>query len=299
MKEAPIIPMLKFKNETLPFKVQTIKGFTEEQDDINEGPHNHNYYEMVWLLKGEGTLHVDMTEQTIGSNTIFCVKPNQAHQFQTHEQMEGFVFSFTDSFFRMDEYDFAWTSQATLCQLFSEGQTLAVTNEMGEDMKEVAHKMIKEFQNQSAYRVELLKRYFKIFLIYLTRKSEENPRLVEQSREAELVKRFMDLLDKNFKEKKMVAEYAAELLVTPNYLNRIVKRNTGLSASHYIRQRIVLEAKRMGRYSDAGMKEIAYDLGFLDLAHFSRFFKTFGGTNFSEFKRGGLVVPLNAGFQRA
>ena len=109
----------------------------------------------------------------------------------------------------------------------------------------------------------------------------------------------MESLDKNFKEKKMVAEYTAELLVTPNYLNRIVKRNSGLSASHYIRKRIVLEAKRMGRYSDAGMKEIAYDLGFLDLAHFSRFFKTFGGTNFSEFKRGALVVPLNAGIKRA
>jgi AraC-like DNA-binding protein/quercetin dioxygenase-like cupin family protein len=256
---------VEIKSEALPLKVQTIKGFTEEQDDINEGPHSHNYYEMVWLVKGEGTLNVDMGEYTVGSNTIFCVKPNQAHQFQTQEGMEGFVFSFTDSYFRMDEYDFAWTSQASLFQLFSEGRTIGITYEMEEDMKEVVWKMIKEFQNQSPYRVELLKRYFKIFLIYLTRRSEENPQSTEQSRETELVKRFMELLDKNFKEKKMVAEYAAELLVTPNYLNRIVKRNTGLSASHYIRQRVVLEAKRMGRYSDAGMKEIAYDLGFLIL----------------------------------
>jgi hypothetical protein len=36
------------------------------------------------------------------------------------------------------------------------------------------------------------------------------------------------------------------------------------SAGHQIRQHIVLEAKRMGRYSGAGMKEIAYDLGFAD-----------------------------------
>ena len=109
----------------------------------------------------------------------------------------------------------------------------------------------------------------------------------------------MELLDKNFKEKKMVAEYAAQLLVTPNYLNLIVKKNTGISAGHHIRQRIVLEAKRMGRYSGAGMKAIAYDLGFLDSAHFSKFFKTFGGTNFSEFKKGALTVPLDAGMQRA
>jgi YesN/AraC family two-component response regulator len=147
--------------------------------------------------------------------------------------------------------------------------------------------------------MELLKRYFKIFLIYLTRTLEENFQSTEQSRETELVKNFMELLDKNFKEKKMVAEYAAKLLVTPNYLNRIVKKITGFSAGHHIRKRVVLEAKRMGRYSDAGMKEIAYNLGFLDSAHFSRFFKTFGGINFSEFKKGPLVVPLNAAFNRA
>jgi AraC family transcriptional activator of pobA len=52
------------------------------------------------------------------------------------------------------------------------------------------------------------------------------------------------------------------------------------SAGHQIRQHIVLEAKRMGRYSVAGMKEIAYDSGFLDSAHFSRYFKIFGGGNF-------------------
>jgi YesN/AraC family two-component response regulator len=213
--------------------------------------------------------------------------------------MEGFVFSFTESFFSMDEYDLGWASQASLFQLFSEGRTIGIANEMEEDMRGIALKMFKEFENQFSYKMELLKRYFKIFLIYLTRKLDENVQSAEQSREAELVRKFMELLDKNFKEKKMVAEYAGELLVTPNYLNRIVKKNTGFSAGHHIRQRIVLEAKRMGRYSGAAMKEIAYSLGFMDLAHFSRFFKTFGGTNFSDFKRGASIVPMNALVNRA
>jgi AraC family transcriptional activator of pobA len=299
MKQAPIIPLLKFINEALPFKVQTIKNFTEEQDDINEGPHSHNYYEMIWLIKGISTLYADMQEYTIESNTIFCLKPNQAHQFQTQPEMEGFVFSFTDSFFRMDEYDFDRAYQPSLFQLFNEGLTIRIAHELEEDMKDIVVKMIKESGNQYSNRIELLKRYFKIFLIYLTRTVDENLQSTEQSRETELVKNFMELLDKNFKEKKMVAEYAAQLLMTPNYLNRIVKKITGFSAGHHIRQRIVLEAKRMGHYSDAGMKQIAYDLGFLDSAHFSRFFKTFGGTNFSEFKRGALIVPLNTAFNRA
>ena len=298
MKQAIIIPLLKFQKGALPFKVQTIKNFTEEQDDINEGPHSHNYYEMVWLIKGSGILYADLQEYAIENNTVFCLKPNQAHQFQTTEEMEGFVFSFMESFFKMDEYDFDLTSQANLFQLFSEGRTFKIADEMEQDMKEVALKMIKECESQYSNKMELLKRYFKIFLIYLTRTLEENFQSTEQSRETELVKSFMEFLDKNFKEKKMVAEYAAQLFVTANYLNRIVKKITGFSAGHHIRQRVVLEAKRMGRYSKAGMKEIAYDLGFLDSAHFSRFFKTFGGINFSKFKRGGVVIPLEA-FNRA
>lgn len=299
MRQASIIPVVKFQTVGLPFKVQTIKSFAEEQDDLSDGAHSHNYYEMTWVTKGRAALYADMQEHVVDDNTIFCLRPNQAHRFQADPEMEGFVFSFTDSFFTMDEYDFGWAGQASLSQLFTEGRTIKVSNELEEDMKEIVLKMIKEFQNEYSYKVELLKRYFKIFLIYLTRRADESVQSIEQSREAELVKSFMELLDKNFKEKKMVAEYAGQLLVTPNYLNRIVKKNTGHSAGHHIRQRVVLEAKRMGRYSGAGMKEIAYDLGFLDSAHFSRFFKTFGGMNFSEFKRGGLVVPLNVAFNRA
>ena len=254
MKEAPIIPILKFQSQALPFKVQTLKHFAEEQDDVNETPHSHNYYEMVWVVRGGGALHVDMQEYAISNNTLFCIKPNQAHQFQPEEETDGFVFSFTDSFFRMDECDFTWAFQANLLQHFSEGRPIGITYEMEVDMKEIVLKMIKEVESRYSNRMELLKRYFKIFLIYLTRTLEENLQSTEQSRETELVKRFMELLDKNFKEKKMVAEYAGQLLVTPNYLNRIVKKITRYSAGHHIRQRVVLEAKRMGRYSDAGMK---------------------------------------------
>jgi len=227
------------------------------------------------------------------------LKPNEAHQFQPQTGMEGFVFSFTDSFLSVGEYDFDMESQAALFQLFTEHHTINIRHAMEEDMKEIVLKMMKEFESQYSNRMELVKRYFKIFLIYLTRSLEENFQSTEQSRETELVKNFMKSLDKNFKEKKMVAEYAKQLLVTPNYLNRVVKKITGFSAGHQIRERVVLEAKRMSRYSDAGMKEIAYDLGFLDSAHFSRFFKTFGGTNFSEFKRGALVLPFDAVFNRA
>ena len=298
MKQATIIPLVKSKDGSFIFKVQTIKNFLENRDRKQEGAHSHNYYEMIWLTRGCGTLYVDMQEHPVENNMIHIMKPNQIHQFYMQEGMDGFVFSFTDSFFKMDEYDFDWAGQGGLYKLFTEGRTLRIPTEMEEELKEIAQKMIREFENEQPHRMEILKRFFKIFLIYLTRWTEEHMDSIEQSRETELVKNFLESLDKNFKEKKMVAEYADELMVTAAYLNRVVKKHTGSSAGHQIRQRVVLEAKRMGRYSGAGMKEIAYNLGFLDPAHFSRFFKSFAGMNFSDFKRGELVVAMAASPRR-
>jgi YesN/AraC family two-component response regulator len=92
----------------------------------------------------------------------------------------------------------------------------------------------------------------------------------------------------------MVSDYAGRLSVTPNYLNEIIKKTTGFSAGHHIRQRIVLEAKRQATYSGRCMKEIAYFLGFCDMAHFSKLFKNTTGMNFSYFKKENFV-PVGSG----
>jgi AraC family transcriptional activator of pobA len=299
MKQARIIPLMKFGDTSLPFKIQTIKNLVEQQDERSESVHSHDYYEIVWIINGRGTLFVDLAEHAIENNMIFCFKPNQAHRLVLDSGMEGFVISFTDAFFNVGEHEFDILCQSSLYQLFNECRLIVMQNGIEQEIRDISLKMIKEYENQYAFRTQLLKRYFRIFLILLSRQLEENVEYVVQTRETELVKCFMQMLDKYFREKKMVSYYSSQLFVTANYLNRIVKKNTGYSAGHHIRQRVVLEAKRMGRYSESGMKEIAYELGFLDLAHFSRFFKSVAGTNFSDFKKQALNFPVSTSFNRA
>ena len=81
MKQARIIPLLKFEDTTVPFKIQTIKDLVEQQDELNESVHSHDYYEIVWLINGKGRLFVDLEEHSIENNMIFCLKPHQAHRF--------------------------------------------------------------------------------------------------------------------------------------------------------------------------------------------------------------------------
>lgn len=168
-------------------------------------------------------------------------------------------------------------------------QIIPISSELANDMNDISEIMLKEYSRHNLYRSEILKRYFKIFLIYLSRQldSEQAP---SQSRNTVILQNFMTLLDKNFRENKMVADYANRLAVTPNYLNEVVKKLTGQPAGHHIRQRVAAEAKRQAIHPDSCMKKIAYDLGFCDLAHFSKFFKNTTGISFSDFKKKGTIL---------
>ncbi|MCK7553570.1 helix-turn-helix domain-containing protein [Chitinophaga sedimenti] len=104
-------------------------------------------------------------------------------------------------------------------------------------------------------------------------------------------KNFLELLEQHYKEQAAVEFYAAQLHVTPQYLNIACKKETGLTAGHCIRSRIVLEAKRMLTLTAQDVKEIAYELGFSDASYFSRFFRRYGGMPPLTFRRQAQKVP--------
>jgi AraC family transcriptional regulator, transcriptional activator of pobA len=68
-------------------------------------------------------------------------------------------------------------------------------------------------------------------------------------------------------------DYADRLAIHVNHLNKALKENTGKTTTHLISGRIVQEAKILLRHTDWNVSEIAYALGFEEVAHFSNFFK--------------------------
>ena len=52
MKEAPIIPLLKFDSPNCPFKIQTIKSFAEQADASSKSVHRQDYHEIIWVING-------------------------------------------------------------------------------------------------------------------------------------------------------------------------------------------------------------------------------------------------------
>lgn len=99
-----------------------------------------------------------------------------------------------------------------------------------------------------------------------------------------LTREFKRLLLLQFKTHKSTSDYAADLNISPAYLNEAVKLTTGFPVGFWIQQAIMLEAKRLLYATDTTVKEIAYLLGFTDHAYFTRYFSNAEGQSPSVFR---------------
>jgi AraC family transcriptional activator of pobA len=242
-------------------------------------------FRVIWIQQGKGQFSLDWNQFPISPNRLFFVRPGQEYRIMTTDHSTGVIMYFKESFLNMCDPEFDAVCHSLLLRLAAIGQGIAIADDLVPDVQSVFVQLLKESGGNHLFRTEVLKRYLKIFLIYLTRQLEDTRIVTKPARNADIVQRFFTLLEQHYKVKKMVVDYAEMLRYSPNYLNETVKKTTGKSAGRHIRQRIVLEAKRKATYSDFCMKEIAYNLGFCDLAHFSKFFKSEAGINFTEYRK--------------
>jgi AraC family transcriptional regulator, transcriptional activator of pobA len=103
------------------------------------------------------------------------------------------------------------------------------------------------------------------------------------------VAQLRNLIDAFFRTERLLEFYARKLSMTVDRLNDHVKRSTGITAGHLIRQRVLTEAKRQLVFTTQPIHEIAAELAFADPSHFARFFRKATGTTPHDFRdrRGG------------
>ena len=116
---------------------------------------------------------------------------------------------------------------------------------------------------------------------YITKESRKH----QNNFNSLLLRNFQKLIDQHFKEKKLTKDYASMLYVTPNHLNALSKDVTGRPAGELIRDRILLEAKRLLVNAEMNVSQIADELDFDDNSYFSKFFKKYVGVTPDVFRK--------------
>lgn len=144
-----------------------------------------------------------------------------------------------------------------------------------------------EFETKDHIQGEMLRVLLKRLLIKsvrLLKKVMPEPEIKQSN--MDVIRKFNLLVEEYFREKHKVSDYAALLNKSPKSLsNLFLKYNTNnKSPLKVINERIVLEAKRLLRFSDKNINEITEDLGFTETSHFSKFYKNQTGHSPSLYK---------------
>ena len=82
-----------------------------------------------------------------------------------------------------------------------------------------------------------------------------------------------------------VAYFADKAHLSASYFGDLIKKETGTTAQHHIQRAIIDRSKQLLRESDQGISEIAYQLGFLYVQHFTRLFKAQTGMTPREYRK--------------
>ncbi|HEY1200916.1 MAG TPA: helix-turn-helix domain-containing protein [Niastella sp.] len=269
-----------------PFHIHSIQTLLERNKEGDAPLFFDDMYLIIWIIKGVVEISIDTNKLLINENVALYVKPGQLFSMGVDEDARGYAISFAKDFVDLTEITLAGLFHPSH---FNRNDFIPLIHIWGDaitSMVSFADNMIQEFNSVLDLRSDILKGYLKIFLIYLCRQLQQERQGNYWSRRSNLVNLFLARLEKHYASKKMVKEYAEILGVSPSYLNGVVKNLSGHTASHHIQQRIVLEAKRRVLHEGYTLKETAYDLGFGDPAHFSKYFKNCSGINYTNFKKG-------------
>lgn len=272
--------------ETSPYEFHF---FYLEIDDKNtsalapELPLSKDYYQVIWLRKGTLLLEIDFLEYELKHNTLIFIAPCQITKVKKSLDISAQLLKFTPEFFLSPLYNhhklmrfpfFCPIDSSPLLKMNSLN-----TSKLEENMKSI----VEEYQLGSQKSNELLSLYTYAFLINTQKLFRVEPR-GRSSKHMDLVLDFKQLVDKNYRDVKLINKYADLLAVSPKYLNEACKTVLNSKANEVLSSRVILEAKRLLAYSNMGVSDVAWYLNFNDLSYFAKYFRKLSGQSPSHFK---------------
>ncbi|MDX2249316.1 MAG: helix-turn-helix transcriptional regulator [Bacteroidia bacterium] len=241
-------------------------------------PYRKRDYFKITLLLDKGKIHYADKTLDIPNPALIFSNPQIPYQWEHVESIKSGVFCiFNQHFF----HQFGKLEQYSVFQP-SGNPVFELTAEQIAYVENVFQRMFDEINSEYIHKYDLL-RNLVFELVHFAMKMQPSSKFDQQQINASqrISTLFLELLERQFPvdenhpfvNLRTASDFASQLNIHVNHLNRAVKAITDKTTTQIIGERILQESKIMLRYSTWNVSEIAYALGFKEVTHFNNFFK--------------------------
>lgn len=252
-------------------------------------PYRRRDFYKIMLVIGDIDVHYADKIISINKQGLVFSNPQIPYKCEPLENIKaGFYCIFNQHFF----HQFGNLNQYSVFQP-NENHVFDLTDAQVEAISTIYKKMFEEINSDYIHKYDAL-RNLVFELLHFTMKMQPAANLTRQPINASqrITTLFLELLERQFPidenhpsvNLRFASDFANQLNIHVNHLNRAVKDITQKTTSQIIAERILQESKILLRYGNWQVSEIAFALGFTEVTHFNNFFKKHTQTSPSKFR---------------
>lgn len=248
-------------------------------------PHKHNFYQLVYFSKGSGSHSIDFVHFPVGPGQIYFMIPGQVHTWDFANTPDGYIANFSDQYFHSLIADPRYLDQFPFFSGTAREQVIEIPVGARQQVETIFQTVVREANSSLELRHDFVRTALIQLFISVDRLITKDGATKQGIFNSMVLKNFQALIELHYKDKRLTRDYAAMLYITPNHLNATCKHLTGRSAGELIRDRVLLEAKRLLVNAKLPVSGIAMELQFADNSYFSKFFKKYTGVTPEVFRK--------------
>lgn len=272
-------------------KADQFTVFERKNFSSKSAPYNRRDYCKISLVLGTGRLHYADRGVEIDRPALLFSNPMVPYAWEaTSVEQDGFFCLFTKEFVKAKDRD----SLLKDSPLFKIGAdpVFFVNPAQQEYISSIFQNMLREFNSEYVHKLDLLRNHLNLLLHEGMKMQPAVNYFPHQNAASRIASLFLELLGRQFPvdspqyalQLKTAQDYATQLSVHVNHLNRAVKTITGKTTTEHLTERIISEAKALLKHTDWSVNEIAYSLGYEYPTYFNNFFKKQTGVTPNSFR---------------
>lgn len=248
-------------------------------------PHKHDFYHIVLFAKGSGTHTIDFEQFDVKANQVYLMIPGQVHSWNFKGAVDGYVINFSAEFLQEILRDQLYPDKFPFFKGVAHDSVIQLSKKAALQTAQIIEQIIDEVRVVKPLQGDVIAAMLVQLLIGIYRDGAALSSNQHPKQNQLLLSGFRKLVEQHYMVRHLPKDYAAMLYITPNYLNGICKGMLGKPAGQVIRERILLEAKRLLVNADLNIEAIATALSFEDNSYFTKFFKKYTGLTPEIFRR--------------